>query len=121
MDKKEGMKLLLGQGMSEEEAVKFLDGRKVTAKGLQLPPDQALDLMNKMSEFGMLTGPVRFYVMVTEDNAQRLRDLITNNGQEQVVEGDFDPGKMEEDPIGQIANGFSGTAGFGAIDPSKVN
>ncbi len=126
MNKEEGMELLTAGGMSQEEAEKFLDGRPVVTKGLQLPPDQALALMNRMSEFGMFTGPVRFYVVVTEDNEQRLHDMVSEGGKP-IVEANFDLGAMSEDPIGDtnrlIADGFSGTAGLGDLvgDLDKMN
>ena len=123
--KDEGMKILLDHGMNEEEATKFLDGRKVMVKGLQLPALEALDLMNKMAEFGVFTGPVRFYVVISEDNERRLMDLIESTGRAVAKEGRFDTADIGKDPIGdynrKVADGYAGTAGFEELDPETMN
>lgn len=125
MSKTESMKMLLDHGMDQKEADKFLDGRKVTTKGLQLPAEQALDLMNQMSKYGMFTGPVRFFVVITEDNEQRLLDLLNSTGNEVAIEGRFDTGDMGKDPIGdynrQIRDGYSGSAEFEGAESKLVN
>lgn len=125
MSKEEGMKMLLDHGMDEEEAKKFLDGRKTMTKGLQLPAQEALALMNKMAEFGMFTGPVRFYIVLAEDNEQRLIDLIESTGHPVAKEARFDLADIGKDPIGdysrQMSDGYAGTADFEGVDPSKLN
>ena len=123
--KEEGMKMLLDHGMNKEEAVKFLDGRKVMTKGLQLPAQEALALMNKMAEFGMFTGPVRFFIVVAENNEQRLLDLLNSTGHDVALEGRFNTADMGKDPIGdysrQVADGYSGSSDFEGVDLSKMN
>ncbi len=116
--------MLLDRGMDEEEAKKFVDGRKVITKGLQLPPDQALELMTEMSKYGILHGPVRFFVVITEDNEQRLLELIKSTfGDTPLILGSVAGGDVSEDPIGDyvrtIRDGFSGSAGLN-VDPSKL-
>ncbi len=125
MNQEEALKALLDRGMNPDEAERFLDGRRVKTKGLQLPPDQALDLMNQMSQFGILTGPVRFFIVLTEDNEQRLLDLLTTTGSEVALEGRFDTADLNKDPIGdynrQIQDGYAGSADFEGSDSKLVN
>lgn len=125
MTREEGMKMLLDHGMSKKEAVKFLTSNKIKTKGLQLPAQEALALMNKIAEYGIFAGPVRFFVMVTEENEQRLLDLLNSTGHEVAFEGGFDTHDMSKDPIGdysrRIQSGYAGTADFEGIDPSKLN
>ncbi|KKN02305.1 hypothetical protein LCGC14_1118940 [marine sediment metagenome] len=125
VNKDEEMKMLLDHGMNEEEAAKFLDGRDVIVKGLQLPALEALSLMNKMAEFGIFTGPVRFYVVISEDNEQRLMDLVESTGHPVAKEAQFDLKDIGKDPIGdynrKVADGYAGTADFEGMDPEITN
>lgn len=124
-NEEKNMKMLLERGMDQKEAGKFLDGRNVITKGLQLPAEHALELMNQMVKYGMFTGPVRFFVVIAEDNEQRLLDLLNSTGEDVAVEGRFDTGDVNKDPIGdynrQIQDGYSGSADFEGTGSKLIN
>lgn len=123
--KEKNLKMLLDHGMDRKEAEKFLDGRNVITKGLQLPAEHALELMNKISKYGMFTGPVRFFVVIAEDNEQRLLDLLNSTGEDVAIECRFNTGDMSKDPIGdynrQIQDGYSGSAEFEGTGSKLIN
>ncbi len=125
MSKEEAMEMLIERGMEETEAKKFMGAKagELITKGLQLPADQALDIMIEMSRYGVLTGPVRFYIVVTKDNEQRLLDELKVTGEEPIVLAAIKPDDIGEDPIGDynrtIQDGFSGDAGLRG-DPTKM-
>lgn len=126
MDKNEGMKLLVGRGMDIDEARDFLDGRPVVTKGLQLPPEEALAVMNSLSRIGIFQGPVRFFVSITESNVPKLMNILQEQiGKEPIHEQEFFLGDIGKDPIGALAKrvseGYSGDADFQQEDPPKAN
>lgn len=127
MTKEEGMELLLEAGVDPEEALKILESKEgeLVTKGLQIPAQDAARLVKEISKFGMFSGPMRFFVLISKDNEQRLLDLLSSTGKEPVIGGEFAVADMGKDPIGdyakQIQDGFSGSAEFEGIDPKLVN
>jgi hypothetical protein len=112
----ESVKELTDQGMDEGEARKFLaKDCKVITRGIQLPARHALELLNELTDFGVLAGPVRFFMVTSKDNAQRLLDVVSSIGGPPIVEGTFKPGDSA-DPIGDFADtinkGYAGSADF---------
>lgn len=127
MTKEEGMELLLEAGVDPEEALKILESKsgELVTKGLQLPGQDAARLIAEISKFGLFSGPMRFFVLISKDNEQRLLDLLSSTGKEPIIGGEFATSDMGKDPIGdyarQISDGFSGSAEFEGINPKLVN
>ncbi len=110
-------KQLTDQGMDEGEAKKFLARNcQIVTKGIQLPPHQAFRILEQMTKFGVLAGPVRFFIAVSKDNEQRLMELITSLAGPPILEGTFKPSEVGGDPIGDFArkinDGYAGSAPF---------
>lgn len=127
MSREEAMEMLLQQGMEKEEAERLVGAKagELVTKGLQIPSDQAARLVGSISKFGAFSGPMRFFVLITKENEQRLLDLLSSTGKESVVAGEFDTADMGKDPIGdydrKIRDGFAGTAELEGTDLSKMN
>jgi hypothetical protein len=118
MTKLEGMEMCLERGITKESAERFMDGRPIMTKGVQLPPEHALTVMNQLAEIGMFAGPIRFYVMLAEDDEAKLEEIIASTGHEIIrEEGLGDPANLKD----AIAAGYKGSQGLEGLDKSKLN
>jgi hypothetical protein len=68
---------------------------------------------------------MRFFVLITKDNKQRLQDLLNSTGQGVVHEGQFPVEDVGKDPIGdfdrKIQDGYTGSANFEGADRKLLN
>jgi len=126
MKRNEGIEFLIARGQTRENAETFIDSKDIQTKGLQLPPESAMEVMTELTKMGLLVGPVRFYVKIPVEHERALLGALEAVSDGPVAtEGTFDVANIGENPIGdeaaRLAAGYSGDAGLAGLDKSKVH
>jgi hypothetical protein len=98
------------QGMDPGEAEHLVDANDSIVVGIQLPPNVAAEYVPKLAKIGMLTGPVRFYICIANDRKERVADLLSDGGKEELTQ-EWDYSCADEGlpaAVERIKGGFPG-------------
>jgi hypothetical protein len=115
--KDEAREILRERGMDPEEIEKFIGDGELATIGVQVPPDKALGMMQDIVKFGLLAGPIRFFVLLPAENRERLREIVAREGQEPLIIENF--ASQEGDYYDTLEEGFKGDSLLGD-DEGKI-
>lgn len=101
------------RGMDSLEAKAFAASSNCPTRGIQLPPDVALEVMQKLIKFGLIVGPVNFFFCSPVEEDPRFEAIIKSTSSE-VLRGEVNltPNHGEssmETLTREVSKGFSGT------------